>query len=82
MMWINLDTEEEPLRQVFNDCGEIEAVRIVRDSKTGLGKGFGFILFEVSVLNAWVLISFLIIYIGTRKKVHNVQILEYNFIFW
>ncbi|XP_073249113.1 RNA-binding protein 34-like [Porites lutea] len=40
------DTEEEPLRQVFNDCGEIEAVRIVRDSKTGLGKGFGFILFE------------------------------------
>lgn len=61
IMWINLDTEEEPLRQVFNDCGEIEAVRIVRDSKTGLGKGFGFILFEVSVLNAWVLISFLII---------------------
>ena len=37
---------------MFNDCGEIEAVRIVRDSKTGLGKGFGFILFEVSVLNA------------------------------
>lgn len=80
MMWINLDTEEESLRQVFNDCGEIEAVRIVRDSKTGLGKGFGFILFEVSVLNAWVLISFLIIYIGTWKNVHNVQILEY--IFW
>ena len=66
---------------MFNECGEIEAVRIIRDSKTGLGKGFGFILFEVSVLNARVLISFLIIYIGTRKKVHNVQILEYNFIF-
>ena len=80
MMWINLDTEEEPLRRVFNDCGEIEAVRIVRDSKTGLGKGFGFILFEVSVLNAWILISFLIICFGTRKNVHNVQILEH--IFW
>lgn len=80
MMWINLDTEEEPLRQVFNDCGEIEAVRIVRDSKTGLGKGFGFILFEVSVLNAWVLISIVMIYIGTGKNVHQVQNLEY--IFW
>jgi len=50
--FLTVDTEEEPLRQVFNDCGEIKAVRIVRDSKTGLGKGFGFILFEVSVLNA------------------------------
>ena len=58
MMWINLDTEEEPLRQVFNDCGEIDSVRIVRDSKAGLGKGFGFILFKVSVLNASLLISF------------------------
>lgn len=58
MMWINLDTEEEPLRQVFNDCGEIDSVRIVRDSKTGLGKGFGFILFKVSVWNASLLISF------------------------
>ena len=80
MMWINLDTEEEPLRQVFNECGEIEAVRIVRDSKTGLGKGFGFILFEVSVLNAWVVIIFVMIYFGTRRNMHNVPILEY--IFW
>lgn len=40
------DTEEEPLRQAFNECGEIEGVRIVRDSKTGAGKGFGFILFK------------------------------------
>ena len=31
------------------DCGEIEAVRIVRDSKTGAGKGFGFILFKVKI---------------------------------
>lgn len=40
------DTEEEPLRQAFSECGEIEGVRIVRDSKTGAGKGFGFILFK------------------------------------
>ena len=35
------------LRQFFVDCGEVEAVRIIRDSKTGAGKGFGFILFKV-----------------------------------
>ncbi|XP_027044444.1 LOW QUALITY PROTEIN: RNA-binding protein 34-like [Pocillopora damicornis] len=40
------DTEEEPLRQAFSEFGEIEGVRIVRDSKTGAGKGFGFILFK------------------------------------
>ena len=42
------DTEEEALRQAFVECGDVEAVRIVRDSKTGAGKGFGFILFKVS----------------------------------
>jgi len=40
------DTEEEPLRQVFAECGDVEDVRIVRDSRTGAGKGFGFILFK------------------------------------
>ena len=45
----HIDTEEEPLRQAFVDCGDVEAVRIIRDSKTGAGKGFGFILFKVTV---------------------------------
>ncbi|XP_068729915.1 RNA-binding protein 34-like [Montipora capricornis] len=40
------NTEEEELRQTFVDCGCIEAVRVVRDSKTNIGKGFGFILFK------------------------------------
>lgn len=38
--------DEEQLRTTFSDCGAIESVRIVRDSKTGIGKGFGFILFN------------------------------------
>lgn len=46
-----LGTEEEPLRELFKDCGEIESVRLIRDSKTGVGKGFGFILFKVSIYN-------------------------------
>lgn len=38
--------DEEELRRVFSDCGEIEAVRIVRDTKLGVGKGFGFVQFK------------------------------------
>ena len=37
--------DEEALRAVFSGCGEVEGVRIVRDTKTGVGKGFGFVTF-------------------------------------
>lgn len=44
----NLDFEidEEPLWRHFGGCGEIEYVRIVRDSKTNVGKGFGYVQFK------------------------------------
>lgn len=41
------DIEEESVREHFSDCGEIENVRIVRDRRTCLGKGFGFLTFKV-----------------------------------
>ena len=37
--------DEEKMREIFSSCGDIEAVRIVRDSKSGVGKGFGFVKF-------------------------------------
>ena len=37
--------DEEKLRQIFDICGQIENVRIVRDPKSGIGRGFGFITF-------------------------------------
>ncbi|KAJ2941628.1 hypothetical protein O0L34_g14684 [Tuta absoluta] len=37
--------EDETLRAKFESCGEIESVRIVRDNKTGAGKGFGYVNF-------------------------------------
>uniref|UniRef100_A0A8C4WY54 RNA binding motif protein 34 n=1 Tax=Eptatretus burgeri TaxID=7764 RepID=A0A8C4WY54_EPTBU len=40
------DIEEEAVRQHFEMCGSILGVRIVRDNDSGLGKGFGYILFE------------------------------------
>ncbi|XP_005993404.1 RNA-binding protein 34 isoform X3 [Latimeria chalumnae] len=43
---LSYETEEEMLREHFSQCGKIVAVRIVRDRETGLGKGFGYVLFE------------------------------------
>ncbi|MCJ8737504.1 hypothetical protein PDJAM_G00024670 [Pangasius djambal] len=40
------DIAELPLRQHFEECGKVEAVRLVRDRNTGVGKGFGYVLFE------------------------------------
>ncbi|KAI7794866.1 RNA-binding protein 34 [Triplophysa rosa] len=40
------DIMELPLRQYFEECGEVQAVRLVRDKDSGIGKGFGYILFE------------------------------------
>ncbi|CCH58268.1 hypothetical protein TBLA_0A04750 [Henningerozyma blattae CBS 6284] len=44
----NLDFEEdeENLWKHFLSCGDIEYVRIVRDSKTNLGKGFAYVQFK------------------------------------
>ena len=36
----------ERLREALQQCGEIEGTRVVRDKKTGCGKGFGFVLFK------------------------------------
>lgn len=44
------DVMELPLREYFEECGEVQAVRLVRDKDSGIGKGFGYILFEVQVI--------------------------------
>lgn len=41
------DISDDAVREHFSVCGGVVAVRIVRDRKTGLGKGFGYVLFEV-----------------------------------
>lgn len=43
---LNFEATEEALWKFFESCGSVEAVRIVRDSKTNLGKGFAFVQFE------------------------------------
>lgn len=40
-------TNEDEMISHFSDCGDIERVRIVRDKNSGLGKGFGFVVFKV-----------------------------------
>ena len=41
-------TKDDELHEFFQECGDIEAVRVVRDTKTGLGKGFAFVLFKTN----------------------------------
>ena len=43
------DVKEETLRTTFQVAGDIENIRVIRDKFTGIGKGFGYILFKVSV---------------------------------
>uniref|UniRef100_F6PI49 RNA-binding protein 34 n=1 Tax=Callithrix jacchus TaxID=9483 RepID=F6PI49_CALJA len=42
----SVKVEESAVEKHFLDCGSIMAVRIVRDQVTGIGKGFGYVLFE------------------------------------
>ncbi|XP_012273382.1 nucleolar protein 12 [Orussus abietinus] len=40
------EVEENMIWELFGDCGKIESVRIIRDSKTGIGRGYGYVNFQ------------------------------------
>lgn len=41
-----LDIKDEALWRFFETCGKIVNVRVIRDRKSGLGKGFGYVTFD------------------------------------
>ncbi|XP_035515573.1 RNA-binding protein 34 [Morone saxatilis] len=43
---LSFEINELAFRQHFEQCGAVEAVRLVRDQNSGLGKGFGYVLFK------------------------------------
>ncbi|KAI9595029.1 hypothetical protein BDF19DRAFT_404881 [Syncephalis fuscata] len=43
---LSFDAHEESLWRHFNDCGRIVNVRMVRDRKSNVGKGFAYVAFE------------------------------------
>ncbi|NXV09858.1 RBM34 protein, partial [Cettia cetti] len=43
---LSYDIRDDAVREHFHVCGDILGVRVVRDRRTGLGKGFGYVLFE------------------------------------
>ncbi|XP_010765962.1 RNA-binding protein 34 [Notothenia coriiceps] len=43
---LSFEINELSFRQHFEECGDVEGVRLVRDQNSGLGKGFGYVLFE------------------------------------
>ena len=40
---LSFDTDEEGLREVFENYGEVKSVKIILDKSSGRSKGFGFI---------------------------------------
>ena len=40
------DSSDETIYNFFEQCGEISYVRLIRDSKTNIGKGFGYVQFK------------------------------------
>ncbi len=46
---LSFSADEEKLRAAFSICGDINSVRIVRDSRSGVGKGFGYVTFMESM---------------------------------
>ncbi|KFU94848.1 RNA-binding protein 34, partial [Chaetura pelagica] len=43
---LSYDISDDAVREHFSVCGDVVAVRVVRDRETGLGRGFGYVLFE------------------------------------
>ncbi|KAI9143341.1 hypothetical protein BKA69DRAFT_119220 [Paraphysoderma sedebokerense] len=41
-----LDVKDDEVWECFEKCGDIEYVRVIRDKKTGMGKGFGYVQFK------------------------------------
>ncbi len=65
------DVSEEPLRELFGSVGPIDHVRIVRDSKTNVGKGFAYIMFKVSTCHMHAVVGVL----DTEHSVFHVGLL-------
>lgn len=42
-----IDIKEEDVRSHFDSCGKIRNVRVIRDSKSGVGKGICYVTFKV-----------------------------------
>ncbi len=40
---LNYDTQEETLRNRFEEYGEVESVRVIMDRMSGRSKGYGFV---------------------------------------
>ncbi|XP_072912730.1 RNA-binding protein 34 [Hemitrygon akajei] len=43
---LSYDIQENDVHDHFSGCGDIKWVRIVRDQESGMGKGFGYVLFQ------------------------------------
>ena len=43
---LHYDVQDEDLKEVFTEYGEVESVKIITDRNTGRSKGFGFVVMD------------------------------------
>lgn len=55
-----LDIKDDDVYKMFIKCGDILGVRIVRDSVTGIGKGFGYVNFKVRIILTFIKINLIL----------------------
>ncbi len=56
------------MREHFEECGNVEAVRLVRDRGSGMGKGFGYVLFEVKLTVSYLMDTFKAFILSSPSK--------------
>ena len=44
------DAQEDTVRAHFQECGQIDNVRLIRDNFSGMGKGIGYVIFKVFIV--------------------------------
>lgn len=65
-----IGAQDDVLWKAFEGCGEIESVRIIRDERSGKGRGFGYVNFKVSFKLFYLLLCLFKIIVGKNEINH------------
>lgn len=63
------DAQEDEVRRHFQGCGEVSGVRLIRDRKLNIGKGFGYVLFSTKAATTTALLLH-----GTKLRGREIRV--------
>ena len=80
---VKFNEQEDNIRKHFEKCGYILDVRLVRDTSTGIGKGFGYVNFDSgdSVEKvSFIFKNILLFLLQFQAKKHLIVLIEFKII--